>query len=412
MQIAVIGAGIVGVSAGLFLQNDGHDVTLVDPRDPGMGTSFGNAGVISASTVLPIATPGTIKKVPAMLLDRTSPLSLRWSYLPRMLPWLARFLLASRWSRVEKHSASIRALVDKAGAAHDLLIQRTGAGELVHSGGWLKLAKSEAAFEKMTGLERQFLERYNVPFDVLLGDEIREMEPSIADDVTHALHLTANRRIESPLEYTKRLVATFFERGGEHLKKPVVGLELLGGETNLLTQGERHSFERIVICAGAFSKKLAAEAGHRMPLDTERGYHVTLPMPENGPNRTLMALEAGFVMAPMQDGLRITSGVELAGIHAAPDYRRVRRLVPIAQRYVKGLSGDVQSEWQGHRPSFPDGLPVIGASARHPSVYFAFGHQHIGLTLGPLTGRIVADLIAGRDPGIDLQPYSPDRSFF
>lgn len=409
--IAVIGGGIVGLSCALFLQDEGHRVTLVDPREPGEGTSFGNAGVLSASSVLPIATPGTLRKVPAMLFDKTSALSLRWSYMPRMLPWLARFLLASRWSRVERHSQSIRALVDHAPAAHDIMIQRAGAGDLVKAGGWLKLARSAEGFERATGLERQFLRRYGVPFEVYEGDVIREIEPCVGDEVTHALHLTANRRVTSPVEYSRRIARAFLERGGRHLKMPVLGLDLLGGAHGIVVEGERRPFDTIVIAAGAFSGNLAADAGHRVPLDTERGYHVTLPMPEKAPEYTLQALEPGFVLAPMLDGLRLTSGVELAGIHAPPDFRRVRRLVPLARRYIRGAREEVLSEWQGHRPSLPDGLPVIGRARAHPNVIFAFGHQHIGLTLGPLTGRIVADLVAGRTPEIDLSPYAADRSF-
>ena len=409
-RIAVVGAGIVGISCGLFLQDDGHEVTLVDPKEPGKGTSFGNAGVVSASSILPIATPGTLKKVPAMLLDRNSPLSLRWSYLPRMLPWLLRFILASRWPRVERHARSTRALVERAGQAHDIVIQRCGAGDLVKSGGWLKLAKSREAFDAATGLERQFLERYEVEHEVLDGDAIRALEPAVSGEVTDALHLPLNRRVTSPLSYSQRLARAFFECGGKHLQAEVLGLDLLSG-TFLLTQGKRHPFDLIVIAAGAHSKNLAAEAGHRVPLDTERGYHVMLPGLAAELTRPLQAIEAGFVMAPMEDGLRITSGVELAGLAAPPDYSRVRRLVPLAQTYVNGLDADIRSEWLGFRPSLPDGLPVIGNSRHHPQVLFAFGHQHIGLTLGPLTGRIIADLVAGRDPGIDLAPYAPDRRF-
>ena len=412
LDVAVVGAGIVGVSTALFLLDEGHEVTLVDPRDPGTATSFGNAGVLAASTVVPIATPGIVFQVPAMLTDPTSPLSLRWTYLPRMLPWLARFVLASGRPRMERHSRALRTLVEHAGAAHDVLIQRCGAGDLVASGGWLKLARSKEAFERKTGLEREFLERYEVPFEVLEGDAIREIEPCVSQEVTHALHLVSNRRVKSPLAYTECLFRSFSERGGRHLRKEVWGFEGVNEGATLLTEGERHHFDRVVIAAGAHSRKLAAEAGHRVPLDTERGYHVTLPMPEIAPERTLQAIEPGFVMAPMQDGLRITSGVELAGLRAAPNYSRVRRLVPLAARYIRGISPEIRSEWMGYRPSLPDGLPVIGRSKRNPAVFFAFGHNHLGLTLGPLTGRIIADLIAGRDPDIDLSPYAPDRRFF
>ena len=410
LKIAVIGAGIVGVSCGLFLLDDGHDVTLIDPNEPGTGTSFGNAGIISASSVLPIATPSIIKRLPAMLMDSQSPLMLRWSYVPQMLPWLVRFFLASRTSRVEQHAASIRALVDKAGTAHDILIQRCGAGDLIKNEGWLKLAKSEAAFERTTKLEREYLAKYNVPFEVMRGDAIREFQPAIAADVTHALYLTANRRVTNSLDYTQRLVADFFGRGGMQLRAKAIGLELWDG-TKILTSQGRHEYDRIVIAAGAFSKQLAAEAGHRVPLDTERGYHVMLPHMDEPLTCSIQALEHGFVVSPMRDGTRMTTSVELAGIHAKPDWRRVRSHAALVPDYLPDLKPEIVSEWLGYRPSLPDSQPVIGPSKQHPNVLFAFGHQHIGLTLGPLTGQIIADLIAGRDPGVDLSPYDPDRIF-
>lgn len=410
LKIAVIGAGIVGVSCGLFLLDDGHEVTLVDPSEPGTGTSFGNAGIVSASSVLPIATPNIIKRLPAMLMDSTSPLMLRWSYVPAMLPWLTRFLLASRPDRVERHARSIRGLVSQAGKAHDVLIQRCGAGDLIKNEGWLKLAKSAETFQRATEREREYLSRYDVPFEILEGDEIRAFQPAIAKDVTHGLHLTANRRVANSLDYTQRLFANFLERGGRHLKQQVIGLELWDG-TKLLTSEGRQSFDRIVIAAGAFSKKLAAEAGHRVPLDTERGYHAMLPHLDNPLSCAIQSLEHGFVVAPMRDGTRVTTSVELAGLKAKPDWRRVRQHAALVTEYLPEANTEIVSEWMGYRPSLPDSQPVIGPSKQHPNVLFAFGHQHIGLTLGPLTGRIIADLVAGRDPGIDLTPYDPDRSF-
>ncbi|MCB2056225.1 MAG: FAD-dependent oxidoreductase [Geminicoccaceae bacterium] len=410
LDVAVVGAGIVGVSCALFLQADGHRVTLIDRAAPGEGTSFGNAGVLSASSILPIATPGTLARVPSMLLDRHAPLRLRWTHLPRMANWLRHFVQASRPGRVEMHAHAIRALVEPAGRAHDRLIQRCGAGDLVRSGGAFKLACDAAFFDQTTRLERHFLERYDIPHAVLSGDEVREHEPAVSDAVVRGLHLEANRRVTSPVAYTRRMVETFLAEGGCVRREEVWGLDLMDG-TGLVTASGRHPFDRVVIAAGAFSKKLAAEAGHRVPLDTERGYHVEVPLPAHPPVHAMQALEHGFFMAPLEHGLRITSGVELAGLRAAPDYSIAERLVPLAGRYVRGLEDTVRSRWLGFRPSLPDGLPVIGASRRHPQILFAFGHQHIGLTLGPITGRIVADLVAGRDPGIDLGPYAPDRTF-
>jgi len=411
LRVAVVGAGIVGVSCGLFLLDDGHDVTLIDPAEPGTGTSFGNAGILSASSVLPVATPGILFKLPAMLMDSASPLMLRWSYLPRMLPWLARFILASRPERVARHAASIRALVDHAAHAHDVLIQRCGAGDLVKDEGWLKVAKSKATFERSTRLERSFLQRHGVPFDLLEGGEIRDFQPALAEDLSHALYLKANRRVSNSLDYTTRLVRDFLARGGKHLRETVIGLDLLGG-TNALTPDKRLPFDRIVIAAGAFAGRLAAAAGHRVPLDTERGYHAVLPHLRQPLTCAIQALEHGFVVAPMRDGTRVTTSVELAGLKAPADWRRVRRHVALVPDYLPGADITIESQWLGFRPSLPDSQPVIGASRIYPQVLFAFGHQHIGLTLGPLTGRIIADLIAGRDPGIDLAPYAPDRRFW
>lgn len=411
LRIAVVGAGIVGVSCGLFLLDDGHDVTLIDPAEPGTGTSFGNAGIVSASSVLPVATPGILAKIPSMLMDRSSPLMLRWSYLPRMLPWLVRFVLASQPKRVVQHARSIRALVDQAARAHDVLIQRCGAGDLIKDEGWLKVAKSKATFDRATQLERSFLTRHGVPFDLLEGGEIRDFEPALAEDLTHALYLKANRRVTNSLDYTQRLVADFLARGGKHLRERVIGLDLLGA-SNVLIAEQRLPFDRIVIAAGAFARNLAIEAGHRVPLDTERGYHAVLPHLPEPLSCAIQALEHGFVVAPMRDGTRVTTSVELAGLNAPADWRRVRRHVSLVPDYLPAADIEIKSEWLGYRPSLPDSQPVIGASRKHPQVLFAFGHQHIGLTLGPLTGRIIADLVAGRDPGMDLAPYAPDRRFW
>jgi len=412
-RIAVIGAGIVGVSTALFLQRDGHDVTLIDPLDPGAGTSSGNAGVISLSTVVPIATPGVLRRVPQMLLDGSSNLRLRWPYLPRLLPWLVRFVLASRPAKVEESARLTRALADRAWQAHEILIQQCGAGELVSDRGWLKVARDAQAFERLTAYERGFLDRYEVPYTLLERNDVHDLEPALAADVTKGMWLHLNRVVRQPQRYTERLAATFFERGGRHLKTEARGIRCDGAKADgVITQDGVVEAEAVVVAAGAFSKRFAKEGGHRIPLEAERGYHVMLPQPEATLSRPVLAIEHGFVMAPMEDGVRITSGVELASNDAPPDHGWLRRLVPEAQRLLPGLSNEVRSEWRGHRPSTPDSLPVIGPTRRMPNLYLAFGHQHIGLTLGPLTGRIIADLIARRDPGLDLAPFRPDRRYF
>lgn len=411
MRIAVIGAGIVGTSCAFFLQRDGHRVTLLDPREPGTGTSFGNAGVISQGSVAPVGTPGLMRKLPALLLDRTSPLSIRWAYLPRLLPWLLRFALACRPGRVEAAAAAIAALTERCDRAHDLVIQECGLGGLVRSGGWLHVARSKATLLDASATNRRFWDRFGRRYTLLDAAELHDLEPALAPDLVAGLLIDGNRYLSDPCAYVQGIARAFLERGGEYRQAAAEGFAFEGERIVAVgTTAGRLEVDGVVLAAGAFSKKLAALAGTRLPLDAERGYHVMLPHPPATLRRPVYSCEHGFVMAPMAGGIRITGGVELASPWAPPDYRRIRRLVPLAQRLLPGLSGEILSEWQGCRPTLPDSLPVIGRSPLTPNLWLAFGHQHIGLTLGPLTGRLIADLVAGRDPGFDLAPYRPDRA--
>lgn len=415
-RIFVVGAGIVGVSCAFFLQRDGHAVTLLDPRPPGAGTSSGNAGIISLGSLLPIATPGIVRRAFRLLRDPVSPLAIRWSQLPRLLPWLVRFVLASRRSRLETTVQAIATLLDQADAAHDLVIQQCGLADLVHPVGWLKVAYERDTLLEATVLDRELWSRHGRRFDLLDAAEVHQLEPALSPDIKAGLLLPANRAVRHPQRYVEGIARTFLERGGEYLQAEAVDLASDEGRVERIYTDrgriELGAGDGLVIAAGAFSKYLARRAGARVPLDAERGYHVMLPAPESSLSRPVYTIDHAFILAPMEHGIRLTGGVELASPEAPPDYRRVRRLVPIARRVLPGLSGEILSEWQGCRPSLPDSLPVIGKSPRRSNVWLAFGHQHVGLTLGPATGRIVADLVAGRDPGLDLTPYRPDRRFF
>lgn len=412
LSIAVIGAGIVGTSVAFFLQRDGHRVTLVDPREPGTGTSFGNAGVISQGSVAPVPSPGLLARLPGLLLDRTSPLSIRWAYLPRLLPWLLRFAANCRRSREDGLARAIAALTERCDRAHDLLIQECGLGELVRTGGWLKVARSKAKLLDATATDRRLWDRFGRRYDLLETADLRALEPALAADLVAGLLITDNRYVLDPCAYVQGIARGFLERGGTLLRAEAQGFAFEGARIVAVgTTAGRLAVDGVVLAAGAFSKRLAALAGAPVPLDAERGYHVMLPHPPTTLNRPVYSCEHGFVMAPMAAGIRITGGVELASPWAPPDYRRIRRLVPLAQRLLPGLSGEVVSEWQGCRPTVPDSLPVIGPSPATPNLWCAFGHQHIGLTLGPLTGRLIADLVAGRDPGLDLSPCRPGRAY-
>lgn len=407
-SVAVVGAGIVGMSTALHLQRDGHAVTVIDGRAPGTATSFGNAGGIVTGAVTPTSTPALWRELPAMLLDGASAVRLRWSYLPRLAPWLARFLLAAR--RVETIAAALRPIVTGAYDAHRDLAELTGVQELLRPVGWLKLYETEAGFAG-SALERQLMTAQGIRFEVLGTDEIRQLEPHLAPRYVRGLFQPESAFVSQPHRLVEGYARHFAAAGGRLLQDRVRGLEPLAGEgVRVRAELGIHRFDRVVVAAGAWSRSLVAGIGDRVSLDTERGYHLNLDPASAGElRRPVVFPERKFVLAPMQDGIRLTSGIELAGLDAPPDFRAIYALLPQARRALPGLGDHVNREWVGFRPSTPDSLPVIGLSPRASAVVYAFGHGHLGLTLGPITGRLVADLIAARPPLLDVTPYSATR---
>lgn len=409
-KIVVVGAGIVGVSTGLHLQREGHSVTLIDPTPPGRGTSFGNAGSIAMGAVYPTGSPGNWKQVPSMLMDPMSPLNIRWSYLPKAARWFWHFLEASRSSRVEEISKHLWALSRDAMAAHRRLIDFTKAHDIVRPVGWLKVYSSQQSFER-TAAERAVMARRGVNFDILTADEIRQLEPGLSPRFTHAYHQPDNGFVSQPIKLTEAYFAKFRELGGiweaERVRRFTTGP---GGIETVVTDLGVHACDAVVVCAGARSAEVLRMLGRSFPLDTERGYHLNLDV-QAGPElrRPTVIGDYGFVLAPMQDGLRLTTGAEFAGVDAPPDFRRIYRMLELAKDALPGLQVEVTREWLGFRPSTPDSVPVIGRSPDHANVYLGFGHGHIGLTLAARTGELIADLVAGRAPGIDMTPYRVER---
>jgi len=409
-RIAIIGAGIAGISCAFFLARDGHTVTIIDPNEPGSGASYGNSGAINESSVMPSSTPGLIKKIPKMLMDPESPLVLRWPYIPRLLPWLIGFLGNSRPERVEQNCLAMAELGSRVMAAYDTLIQEASIGDLIHYNGALKVYETDAAFEA-GAFERRMMDAGNCPYDILSEADVRDLEPSIAPLFKHGVFLNTSRGIRNPGRMVKVLASDVAARGGTFLREAVTDIEFSAeGHPTVVTDASRHETDIVVLAAGARSGRLAAKLGARVTLDAERGYHIMFPTPENTIQRYVQFSEQRFALVPQEEGVRMTSIIELASMDAKPDYRRIRRLMPHAARMLPGLQADEQSIWMGARPSTPDNVPVIGPSPRHGAAFFAFGHSHLGMTMGPLTGRIIADLVAGRDLGIDLTPYGPIRS--
>lgn len=409
-SVIVIGAGIVGVATALCLQMEGHRVTVLDPKAPGTATSFGNAGSIAIGAMYPTGSPGNLKQVPKMLMDPASAISIRWSYLPRMLPWLVRFFAASRPSRVEQISRELATIVTSAAEAHLGLMKAHRIEGIVEPLGWLKVYTGETSFAG-TLEERQTIERLGANVQILNQDELRQLEPALSPRFTHGAFQPDNHFVTSPVKLTEAYAKAFIGLGGRFVAEKVARFERDGSRVRkVVTDLGMHEADDVVVCAGAWSGRICEMLGFSVPLDTERGYHLNI-VAKDGPklSRPVVVGDHSFVLAPMQDGIRLTGGVEFAGVDAPPDFRRIRRMLPLAQKALPGLGDTINREWLGHRPSTPDSKPVIGFAPGMQNVFLGFAHGHIGLTLAARTGYLLADLVSGRVPSVDLMPFSSGR---
>lgn len=408
-SVTVIGAGIVGICCALYLQREGYAVTVLDPQDPGEGASKSNAGIISSGACVPIGTPGIVRRVPKMLMDPLAPLAIRWRYLPQITPWLLRFVRASAPERVEAISVALKSLLDGVFDSYDPLVASAGAGGLVSPAGLLYVYRNDASFvETNWGLDLR--RRRGIHFEILHGKEIEQLEPSLGSRFQHAVYYPKTRHTTDPQRLVRALADDFVRRGGRLLREAVTDVEIGGeGPRALLTTGGRREVDLLVLAAGAWSRPLAARLGGRVPLDTERGYVVMLPQPGVSPRIPMISGDHDFAVTPMAGGLRLSGTVELAGLQAPPNYDRARKLMDGARQMFPDLKTEGAGYWMSFRPSMPDSLPVISRSPRYPSVFFAFGHGHGGLTHGPFTGKLIAELVGGRRTSIDLSPFSVER---
>ena len=412
MKVIVVGAGITGVSAAEWLRRDGHEVTLIDrvrPGDPAQ-TSYGNAGIVTRSGVVPSSVPGLIWKVPGMLLDRDSPLYLRWSYLPRLMPWLVQFLWNGRRAKVEEIARGLAPLVGDSVEQHLSLARGTPAERFIQRGFYTVLYRDRAAFEGDAfgfGLRRA----NGFEWDEWDREALREYDPELSEAYTFGAALRDHGFITSPARYVAALAEHFEREGGTFLQGEVADITQTGDGRGAVTLvgGARRETDRVVLAAGVWSGKLAKRLGHHAAMESERGYHLMLTGVSHKPPMPYMVADAKLGVAPMEEGLRFAGTADFGGIDGpaltAPlesIRRRVRQIYP-------KLEWDGETTWMGQRPSTVDSLPLIGASPKAPAIHFAFGGQHLGLTMGPRVGRMTADLIAGRKPNIDIAAYRVDR---
>ncbi|HML11997.1 MAG TPA: FAD-dependent oxidoreductase [Xanthobacteraceae bacterium] len=411
--IVVIGAGIVGLACATYLQRDGRKVVMLDPAGPGEGASYGNAGGLNGSSIVPVAMPGVLSKVPHWLLDPEGPLSIRLRYLPQLLPWLYRFVRAGRPDLVREQARALRALLAPTVDMHRELAASVGAADLIQRSGLLVVYRSEASFA--ADAEANSLRAANgVTIDELSKDELRQIEPALSSAYTRARFISENGYVRNPLRLSRSLAEALVANGGELRRERAQGFAFADGKVAaVLTSAGPIPAAAVVLAAGAHSKPLAAQLGEKVPLDTERGYHAMIRAPEVAPRLPIMDAEAKFVATPMEEGLRMAGTVEFAGLDAPPDWRRARVLLRHGRAMFPGLPRAVAEDrvalWMGFRPSMPDSLPVIGPTRRYPNAFLAFGHGHVGLIGAPMTGRAITDLVAGRAPAIDLKPFRAAR---
>jgi D-amino-acid dehydrogenase len=405
----IIGAGIVGTVCANYLLREGHSVTIIDPNDPGSMTSFGNTGGISPASVVPVSMPGILRDIPKWLLDPTGPLHLRLVHLPSCLPWLIKFVRAGSPKRVRQIARALGALNMPTFDAYKPLLKDAGLEHLFHRTGQLFVYRSEKSFDH-DGLAIELKRETGVRVDILDQNEIRQFEPSLAPVFVKAHYIETHGHCKDPFGLVKGLAENFVRRGGRIVREKVKGFEFgSSGPAAVVTEQGRHKVDAVVIAAGIWSNSLVRQFGYKVPLESHRGYHVTMPNPGVVPRRMVLSMDDKMAITPMNMGLRIAGTVELAGTEAPPNYARARKLLEVGREIFPGLKTEGYTQWMGHRPCTPDSLPVIGQAPKFANVFFAFGHGHQGLLGASKTGQVVAEVIGGRSPSMDLSPFSITR---
>ncbi len=408
-SVHVIGAGIVGVACALRLQLNGYRVSMVDPGDPGMGCSYGNAGILQIGACVPVATPGVIRDVPQMLLSADQPLSIRWQYLPRLLPYLVRFIAAARPSEVERISRILSSLLQHAIEGFSPLLEAAGSESMLTKTGELYVYETDRSFDAAKSAH-ELRKRRGVNVEYLDAIQLRELEPALGPNFKHAAYLTDCVSVRDPYDLTKSFLRAFYEAGGTYLSEKVIGFEGGSGKVDqVITDRNKHACDAVVLTAGAWSKPLAKLLGADIPLDSERGYHVRLPNAGVELRVPIISGDYRFGVSNLRSGFRIAGTAELASVDAPPNFARADRLIALAKRMFPDLNAKNIDRWMGCRPSTPDSLPVIGKSTLYDNAVFAFGHGHLGLTMAGITSEFVLNLMQGKSTRVDLVALRPGR---
>ncbi|SEJ58287.1 D-amino acid dehydrogenase small subunit [Marinovum algicola] len=410
IRTAVVGAGIIGTSIAHALQQRGHAVALIDRDAPGRGASFGNMASIAVSGFMPISRPRVWMQAPGWLLDPKGPIRVAPGYAPRLVPWMLRFLSAGRPGRLRALQGQGAALCARALADTRALLGDIGLADHMSETGCLSLYATPAEF----AADREALEmldRFGFGYDVLDAETLRAREPALGPGLHKAVLMPDNRTLRDPHALVTRLAEVVKARGGRLVRAAVTGVERRGAAaTGLrLDGGETLAADRVVLAAGAHTGALARQLDEPIPLETERGYHTQIGRPGISLTHALIWPARAFMVSPTGGGIRIGGTVEFAGLEAPPNWRRAEITAQRAKTILPGLRLEETSRWMGHRPALPDTIPVISSSARAPGVFYATGHGHLGMTQAATTAQLMADLVTGAAPPIDMAPYRIDR---
>ncbi len=408
-DVVVIGAGVVGLSAAIAAQARGLSVTVLDREGPAAGASAGNAGAFAFTDILPLASPGILKKAPKWLLDPLGPLSVPPAYALKIAPWMFRFWRACQPSRVAHSTAAQTAIMDLSKAELEPFLTATGTLPMLRKDGNLQVYESQAELNaSLPGWKIR--EQHGIEFRHIGQAEMAAIQPGIAPRFTHGTFTPGWFSIADPKLYTLALADHFRAQGGLIERADVTALRAVeGGVEIAVRNGPARRAAKVVLAAGAFSHRIARSLGESIPLETERGYNTTLPGNAFDLRTQVTFGGHGFVVTRLSTGIRVGGAVELGGLELPPNFRRSEAMLKKAQDFLPGLKSDGGQQWMGFRPSLPDSLPAIGRAKAAANVVYAFGHGHLGLTQSAGTARIVADLLTGKTTPIDLTLFSPQR---
>ncbi len=405
-KIGIIGAGIQGVCSALFLQKKGYQVTLFDKDEPGNAASYGNAGHFSPYASVCLNRTDILTDVPSMLLSSRGPLALKWNYVPKMIPWFARFILNCGKEKMMHTAKYMHQILDQSLPAYDELFDEIDLDGLVENNGILYVWTNKS--KKSRDLEIKIREELGVKQQLVNSKEIHDLEPNIKPFYDNGVFYDYARHARNPKKILIKLFENFLKKGGKFLKLNIQNIDFDENKPVLRSETQRFIFDKLVIACGAFSKKLTDKLHEHIPLDTERGYHVHFKDCDNLISRPVVYADRGFGMTPMEQGLRVVGTVEFGGLQNPLSKSRIKNLILNANDMLDGLP-EHKDEWLGFRPSLPDFLPVIGQSKNYDNVYYSFGHHHLGWTLGAISGKIVTKIIDNENTNMDLQPYSSTR---